>query len=118
MAFLARFAGAQMKDMRVHLEKLRSDAAECGLIPDLAIDAKRELCARLAVHLETLAIEVARAMAVSLSSKAASIGGLTQTAPHRGAAGTGEGASHGLSGWLSQTQLQSLAEWAGREQIR
>jgi len=38
-----------MKDMHTHLEKLRSDAAECGLIRDLATEpAKRELFTRLA----------------------------------------------------------------------
>ena len=52
-----------MKDMQVHLEKLRTDAAECGLIRDLATDpAKRELFTRLAAHLETLALEVERAI--------------------------------------------------------
>lgn len=67
MGKLARPAAAPMKDMRVHLEKLRTDAAECGLIRDLAIDpAKRALFTRLAAHLETLAIEVERAMAASL----------------------------------------------------
>lgn len=56
-----------MKDMQLHLEKLRADAADCALIRDLATDkVKRELFTRLAVHLETLAIEVERAMAVSL----------------------------------------------------
>lgn len=56
-----------MKDMQVHLDKLRADAAECGLIRDLATDpAKRELFTRLATHLETLALEVERAMAASL----------------------------------------------------
>ena len=56
-----------MKDMQVHLEKLRSDAAECGLIRDLALEpAKRELFTRLAVHLETLALEVERAIAAGL----------------------------------------------------
>jgi hypothetical protein len=67
MAFLARLAGSQMKDMRAHLEKLRSDAAECAVIRDLATDqTKRELFTRLAAHLETLALEIERAMAASV----------------------------------------------------
>jgi hypothetical protein len=33
-----------MKDMQVHLEKLRTDAAECGLITD---PTKREFFTRL-----------------------------------------------------------------------
>jgi hypothetical protein len=48
-----------MLDMQAHLEKLRSDAAECTLIRDLATDpAKRELFTRLADHLSTLACDI------------------------------------------------------------
>jgi len=57
-----------MQDMKVHLEKLRADAAECALIRDLATDArKRELFTRLADHLNTLATEVEAAIAARLS---------------------------------------------------
>jgi hypothetical protein len=52
---IARLASAQMKDMQVHLEKLRTDAAECGLITD---PTKRELFTRLAAHLQAFAIDV------------------------------------------------------------
>jgi hypothetical protein len=53
-----------MQDMRVHLEKLRADAAECALIRDLATDIKkRELFTRLAEHLSVLASEVEAAIA-------------------------------------------------------
>jgi hypothetical protein len=53
-----------MKDMQAHLEKLRSDAAECALISNLATEPeKRELFARLAEHLAVLASEVERAIA-------------------------------------------------------
>jgi hypothetical protein len=52
-----------MQDMQTHLEKLRSDAAECGVISDLATDSqKRELFARLAAHLSALADEVEHAI--------------------------------------------------------
>ena len=52
-----------MQDMLAQLEKLRRDAAECGLIRDLATDPKkRELFDRLAAHLSLLASEVERAM--------------------------------------------------------
>ena len=52
-----------MKDMQVHAEKLRADAAECKLISDLATDPqKRELFARLADHLGVLAGEVEHAI--------------------------------------------------------
>lgn len=57
-----------MQDMKVHLEKLRADAAECALIRDLATDArKRELFRRLADHLNMLASEVEAAIAAQLS---------------------------------------------------
>jgi hypothetical protein len=53
-----------MQDMKVHLEKLRTDAAECALIRDLATDIKkRELFTRLAEHLSLLASEVEAAIA-------------------------------------------------------
>lgn len=52
-----------MKDMKAQLEKLRTDAAECALIRDLATDSKkRELFAKLAAHLEVLASEVERVL--------------------------------------------------------
>jgi hypothetical protein len=55
-----------MKDMQAHLEKLRSDAAECALISNLATNQeKKELFARLAAHLTVLASEVERAIAKS-----------------------------------------------------
>lgn len=56
-----------MLDMKAHLEKLRTDAAECALIRDLATDpAKRELFTRLAAHLGTLAGEIEAAIAAKL----------------------------------------------------
>jgi hypothetical protein len=52
-----------MKDMEKHLEKLRSDAAECALISGLAADKeKRELFAKLSAHLTVLADEVERVL--------------------------------------------------------
>ncbi|MCK1741066.1 hypothetical protein IVA80_09300 [Bradyrhizobium sp. 139] len=57
-----------MKDMQVRLEKLRTDAAECALIRDLATDPKkRELFAKPAEHLTVLAFEVERALGDSHS---------------------------------------------------
>ena len=48
-----------MKDYRTHLETLRKQAAESALISALAIDPqKRELFAKHAAHLNTLAAEV------------------------------------------------------------
>lgn len=55
--------GRPMKDLRAQAEKLRTDAAECALIRDLATDLKkRELFSRLADHLNVLANEVQRAI--------------------------------------------------------
>ena len=52
-----------MKDFQNHLEKLRTDAAECRLIRDLATDKKkREVFDRLAVHLSMLADQVEQTM--------------------------------------------------------
>jgi hypothetical protein len=58
-----------MQDMKAHLEKLRTDAAECALIRDLATDpSKRELFARLAEHLATLAGEIEAVIAAKLGA--------------------------------------------------
>lgn len=58
-----------MKDMEAHLEKLRTDAAECQLISNLATDKdKQALFARLAEHLTNLALEVEQAIAQVLKS--------------------------------------------------
>jgi hypothetical protein len=55
-----------MKDMEAHLEKLRTDAAECAIISGLATNkTKRELFARLSEHLTVLASEVEKAIAAS-----------------------------------------------------
>jgi len=53
-----------MKDMQAHLDKLRTQIAECELIRDLATDAKkRELFTRLAEHFKVLAAEIEKTMA-------------------------------------------------------
>jgi hypothetical protein len=53
-----------MKDMQIHLEKLRTDAAECQLIANLATDkTKQALFTKLSEHLSILAGEVERAIA-------------------------------------------------------
>ena len=53
--------------MQAQLEKLRTEAAECALIRDLATDPKkRELFTRLADHLTALASEVESAIADSV----------------------------------------------------
>ncbi|KRR18318.1 hypothetical protein [Bradyrhizobium retamae] len=58
-----------MKDLQKHLKKLRTDAAECKLINDLATGLeKRELFARLADHLSVLASEVEHAISAKVSS--------------------------------------------------
>jgi hypothetical protein len=56
--------------MRAQSGKLRTDAAECALIRDLATDKnKRELFARLADHLSALAGEVERAISETGSKR-------------------------------------------------
>lgn len=52
-----------MKDYQAQAEKLRTYAAECALIRDLAIDiSKRKMFDRLAKHLTVLADQVELAM--------------------------------------------------------
>jgi hypothetical protein len=52
-----------MKDLKDHLEKLRTEANDCALIGRLATDPKkRELFARLALHLSHMADEIERAL--------------------------------------------------------
>ena len=52
-----------MKDMQTHLEKLRTQIAECELIRDLATDrAKRDLFNKLAEHFKVLANELEQAI--------------------------------------------------------
>ena len=52
-----------MKDMQAQLEKLRTEAAECELIANLASDkAKQVLFTKLAQHYKVLASEVERAI--------------------------------------------------------
>ena len=60
-----------MKDMQAQAEKLRTEAAECALIRDLATAPhKRELFNRLAEHLNTLAREVEKAIANEAEKRA------------------------------------------------
>lgn len=56
-----------MKDIEVHLEKLRVQIVECELIRDLATEPKkREMFTRLAEHFRTLATELERALSHGL----------------------------------------------------
>ena len=52
-----------MRDMQLHLEKLRTETAECEMIARLATDrAKQDLFAKLAEHYKVLASELERAI--------------------------------------------------------
>jgi hypothetical protein len=60
-------AGALMKDMQAHLEKLRTQIAECEMIRDLATERrKQELFARLAEHFRVLADEIQKTIEVTI----------------------------------------------------
>jgi hypothetical protein len=62
--------GKRMQDLKVHLEKLLRDAAECRLISDLSTDKdKQALFARIAEHHEMLAGEIERALAQRLGGE-------------------------------------------------
>lgn len=54
-----------MKDIQTHLDKIRSDAAECVLLSNLVADGKREVFARTAEHLNALALEVEKTIAAN-----------------------------------------------------
>ena len=50
--------GNTMKDMQAQLERVRADAVECSFIRDQTTDpSKRELFARLALHLNHLPLK-------------------------------------------------------------
>ena len=54
-----------MKDIQTHLDKIRSDAAECLLLSNLVTDGKGEVFARTAEHLNALALEVGKTIATN-----------------------------------------------------
>src|ERR1700733_879837 len=47
-----------MTDIQTHLRKIRSDAAECLVLSNLATEGKREVFIRIAEHLNALALEL------------------------------------------------------------
>jgi hypothetical protein len=47
-----------MTDLQKLLQKIRTDAAECHLLSNLATDGKQEVFVRVAGHLNALALEV------------------------------------------------------------
>src|SRR5258706_14178620 len=58
-----------MKDIQTHLNKIRSDAAECLLLSNLVTDGKREVFAKTAEHLNALALEVEKTIATNSADK-------------------------------------------------
>src|SRR6266850_966007 len=58
-----------MTDIQAHLDKIRSDAAECILLSSLATDGKREVFARTAEHLNALASEIEKTIATNTVDK-------------------------------------------------
>lgn len=58
-----------MKDIQTHLDKIRSDAAECVLLRNLVPDGKGEVFARTAEHLNALALEVEKTIAANSADK-------------------------------------------------
>ena len=61
-----------MKDIQTHLDKIRSDAAECVLLGSLVADGKGEVFARTAQHLYALASEVEKTVAINSADKGTS----------------------------------------------
>jgi hypothetical protein len=58
-----------MKDIQAHLDKIRSDAAECLLLSSLATDGKREVFTRVAQHLNSLAFELEKTIATTETNR-------------------------------------------------
>src|SRR5258705_7497023 len=58
-----------MNDIRTHLDKIRSDAAECVLLSNLVADGKGEVFARTAKHLSALALEIEKTIATNSADK-------------------------------------------------
>ena len=58
-----------MTDVQTHLDKIRSDAAECLLLSTLVADEKREVFAKTAQHLNALALEVEKTIATNSAEK-------------------------------------------------
>jgi hypothetical protein len=58
-----------MKDIQTHLDKIRSDAAECVLLSNLVADGKGEVFARTAEHLNALALEIETTIATNSADK-------------------------------------------------
>ena len=58
-----------MKDLQAHLDKIRSDAAECLLLSSLATDGKREVFTRMAEHLNGLAFELEKTIATTEANR-------------------------------------------------
>src|SRR5260370_25100042 len=58
-----------MKDIQAHLDKIRSDAAECLLVSTLVGDGKREVFAKTAQHLNALASEFEKTIATNGADK-------------------------------------------------
>ena len=54
-----------MTDMKAHLDKIRSDAAECILLSSIVPNDKREMFVKIAEHLNNLAFEIDSTMALS-----------------------------------------------------
>ena len=84
-------------EMQGHLDKIRSDAAECLLLSSLVPNEKREMFVRVAEHLNNLAFEVERTMAKSGAKPAA-------TAHQPEPAGTFAAAPY-QNGWRSRRIL-------------
>jgi hypothetical protein len=58
-----------MNDIQTHLDKIRSDAAECVLLSNLVGDGKGEVFARTAKHLSGLALEIEKTIATDSADK-------------------------------------------------
>jgi BA14K-like protein len=63
---LSEFGTEFMKDMQAHAKKIRSDAAECLMLSNLVTEERRPLFAKIAEHLNSLALEIETETATSI----------------------------------------------------
>src|SRR5579864_5032898 len=60
-----------MKDMQAHAKKIRSDATECMMLSNLVTEERRDLFARIAEHLNSLALEIETETVTNVSDEPA-----------------------------------------------
>src|SRR5258705_13281723 len=102
-----------MTDLQGHLNKLRSDAAECRLLSSLATDGKGEVFDKTTEHLNDLASEIEKTIATNSADKGARDESVLELRPaHEEAGGAERGGPQFVWGGGSRFLLCSPRGWA------